>query len=307
MYAVAGIVLASLPPQLSSYGLTLMTKILIFSIVAISLDLLVGYAGLPSIGHAMFFGAGAYTVAMLVIHAGVHSFWLLTAAGILAAGLLAILFGILALRATATYFLMLTLALNQVFWAIIWSGRTVTGGDDGLAGIPRIVPELLWSLSYDTYFCYFVLAVLFICLFLLRMIVNSPFGNALVGIRENEFRMVALGYNTWLYKYIAWIVAALFAGLGGTLHVYYYGYIGHADVHWFASGTLLFMVLVGGAGTLWGSVIGAGITALLQSLVSAYTERWAIVLGIVYIFVIVFLRAGIANYLIERTEGIWKS
>ncbi|MBI4332657.1 MAG: branched-chain amino acid ABC transporter permease [Chloroflexi bacterium] len=307
LYILAGLLLVLVPVLSPPYGLSIANKVVLFSIIAMSLDLLVGYAGLPSIGHAMFFGAGAYAVAILAVHGGLQNFWLLSLAGVLSAGLLAALFGVLVLRTYATYFLMLTLALNQLFWVVVWSGGKITGGNDGLPGIPSIFPKLPWVTPGETSFYYLNLAALIFSFVVLRRIVKAPFGIALTGIRENEARMLALGYPTWIYKYSAWVLSAMFAGLAGALYINYYRFISPTEVHWIVSGSLLFMILVGGAGTLWGSVLGAFITIFLQSFGSIYTQRWAMLLGIAYLLVVLFLRQGIANYLLQKTARLWKS
>lgn len=286
------LVLLLLPYFLPSYFLGLATKMLIFALFAMSLDLLLGYTGLASLGHAAYFGVAAYTVGLLALKADA-SLWLALPAGLLAAGVTAAFFGLLALRARGSYFLMITLALAQVLWAIAFSWRSMTGGDDGLPNIPRPELPLPWPLADSTPFYYFVLLVAGAAAVLLARIVRSPFGYALRGIRESESRMLALGYNVWRYKYLAFVLAGLFAGLAGCLYVYYNRFVSPEYLHVVRSAEVLLMVILGGAGTLVGPAIGAGVIVLLENVISAHTQRWLMVLGAVYVVVTLFAPRGL--------------
>ena len=276
------LVLVVLPFALTSYQLGLLTKMLIFAIFAMSLNLILGYAGLPSLGHAAYFGMGAYTVGLLALRVR-DNFWLDFFAGLVMATITAALFGLLALRAKGSYLLMITLALAQVLWGIAFGWRWLTGGDDGLPGVPRPGAGLPFSLAEGVRFYYFVLAV----------IVRSPFGQALVGIRESERRMEVLGYNTWRYKYVAFVLAGLFAGLSGNLFVYYNGFVSPAYLSIVFSATALIMVILGGAGTLLGPALGAAVIVLAENTISAQTERWVTVLGVIYVAVTLFAPGGL--------------
>ncbi len=295
---VAGLLLLLAPALLASYYLGLLTKMLIFALFAMSLDLLLGYTGLPSLGHVAYFGTGAYTVALLSLKV-VKTFWVNALAGLAAPTLVALTFNLLTLRARGTYFLMITLALAQVLWGIAFGWRSFTGGDDGLPGITR--PTLAgWSIGAEIPFYYFVLAIVGVCLWVLSVIVRSPLGKALVGIRESETRMRVLGYNVWGYQYAAAILAAFFAGAAGILFVYSNGYVGPAYLSVVMSGQVLLMVILGGAGTLLGPALGAGIIVLLENLLSAYTERWLTILGLTYVVVTLFAPRGVLGILRER-------
>jgi len=295
---VLGLLLLASPAVLSSYYLGLLTKMLIFALFAMSLDLLLGYTGLPSLGHTAYFGLGAYTTGLLTLRVA-QTFWINVLAGIAVPTLVALGFSLLTLRARGTYFLMITLALAQVLWGIAFGWRSFTGGDDGLPGITR--PTLAgWSLTGEIPFYYFVLVVFGGCLFLLSIVVRSPLGRALVGIRESEMRMRVLGYNVWAYQYVASILAALFAGAAGILFVYYNGYVGPAYLSVVVSGQVLLMVILGGAGTLLGPALGAGIIVLLENFLSAYTERWLTILGLIYVAVTLFAPRGVLGILRER-------
>ncbi len=243
--------LAVAPLALTSYQLGLLTKMLILAVFASSLNLILGYAGLPSLGHAAYFGVAGYTVGLLAVK-GLDHFWLDFGAGLAAASLTAALFGLLALRTGGSYFLMITLALAQVLWGIAFGWRSLTGGDDGLPGVPRPAAGLPWSLADGVRFYYFVLAVWALATACVWAIVRSPFGRALVGIRESERRMEVLGYNTWAHKYVAFVLAGTF-----------------------------------------GPAVGSGAIVLLENTISAYTQRWLLVLGLIYVGVTLFAPAGI--------------
>jgi branched-chain amino acid transport system permease protein len=290
------LVLLALPLALTSYQLGLLTKILIFAIFAMSLNLILGYTGLPSLGHAAYFGVAAYTVGLLALRVTAN-FWLDFGAGLAAAAATAALFGLLALRAQGSYLLMSTLALAQVMWGVAFGWRWLTGGDDGLPGVPRPAAGLPWSLAGGVAFYYFVLAVFAVAVAILAVVVASPFGRALVGIRESERRMEVLGYDTWRYKYVAFVVAGLFAGLAGALFVYYNGFVSPAYLSIVFSATGLIMVILGGAGTLLGPALGSAVIVVLENLISAQTERWLTVLGVIYVAVTLFAPAGLVGLL----------
>ena len=280
----SALVLVVLPFALTSYQLGLLTKMLIFAIFAMSLNLILGYAGLPSLGHAAYFGMGAYTVGLLALRVR-DNFWIDFFAGLAMASITAARFGLLALRAKGSYLLMITLALAQVLWGIAFGWRWLTGGDDGLPGVPRPGAGLPFSLAEGVRFYYFVLVLFALAVAVLAVIVRSPFGQALVGIRESERRMEVLGYNTWRYKYVAFVLAGLFAGLSGNLFVYYNGFVSPAYLSIVFSATALIMVILGGAGTLLGPALGAAVIVLAENTISAQTERWVTVLGVIYVAV----------------------
>jgi branched-chain amino acid transport system permease protein len=290
------------PLALSSYQLSLLTKMLIFAIFAMSLNLVLGYAGLPSLGHAAYFGVGAYTVALLALRVR-DNFWLDFGAALAVVALIAALFGLLALRAEGSYLLMITLALAQVLWGIAFGWRALTGGDDGLPGVPRPGAGLPWSLADGQRFYYFVLAVFALATALLGLVVRSPFGRALVGIRESERRMQVLGYDTWRYKYVAFVLAGLFAGLAGNLFVYYNGFVSPSYLSIVFSAMALIMVILGGAGTFVGPMLGSAVIVALENTISAYTQRWLLILGLIYVAVTLFAPAGLVG-LLRRKTGV---
>jgi branched-chain amino acid transport system permease protein len=284
--------LVALPYVLSTYYLGLVVEVLVFALFAMSLDLLIGYAGMASLGHAAYFGVAAYATGLLAAKLG-WNVWLVLPISLGAAALTALLFGLLALRTRGSYFLMITLALSQVIWGLAFGWRSLTGGDDGLPNIPRpsIGPYL--SLVADRPFYYFVLLLVGVATALLVAIVSSPFGYALRGIRESETRMLALGYNVKAYRLVAFVLAATFAGVAGSLYVYYTRFVSPDYLEVLRSAEVLLMVILGGAGTLIGPAIGAAIIVLLENIVSAYTERWLLVVGIIYVLVALCAPSGL--------------
>jgi branched-chain amino acid transport system permease protein len=289
------------PPFLSSFLLTLLTQALIYGILAMSLDIILGYTGLASLGHAAYFGLGAYSVGILATRYGA-AFGITLPAGVLLAVLVAAIFGTVALRATGVYFLMITLALGMIVWGVAHRWVTMTQGDNGIAAIPRPDLGLPWSLSLSIPFYYFALAGFVIALSLLRMIVRSPFGQTLVGIRESESRMRTLGYHVWLHKYIGFVIAGGFGGFAGVLWAYYNGFVSPVDLQLATSVEVLLMVALGGRGSLIGPALGAGIIVLLKNLVSVYTHRWLLILGAVNILTIVYAPEGILGAIKRRTK-----
>jgi branched-chain amino acid transport system permease protein len=281
-----------LPFLFSNYYVGLATQIFIMAIFAMSLDILVGHTGLPSMGHAAYYGVAAYATGFLCL-AGVKNFWLVIVLGMGLGGLAAAFFGLLALRAQGPYFMLITLALSQVLWGIAFKWRSLTRGDDGLPGIGRPDIGLGIDLKPDLYFYYFTVAIFLIVVVALFILLNSPFGYTLRGIRESESRMKALGYPVWLYKYASFIFAGIFAGISGVLWVYYSGFVNPSYFAVDLSVKALLMLILGGSGSLFGPLIGAGIIVLLENLVSGFTERWSLVLGIVYVTVIMLFSEGI--------------
>ena len=288
-----------------SYFLSLTIEVLIFAIFALSLDLLLGYTGLPSLGHAAFFGVGAYLTAYLTSRSelalGLTDNLLLTLPLVLlGTALLALLIGLFALRTSGLYFLMITLALAQMLYsiAIRWSG--VTGGSDGLAGVPQ--PSIgLGSLSYtfdsrQSYY-YLVLAFFLLAWWLSARLVNSHFGWTLRGIRENEARLRALGYNTFRYKLGAFVLAGTLAGLAGLLLAHFFRHVSPDTLYWTTSGQVLVMVIIGGAGTLTGPILGAALVRLLPHLLSSYTDRWQTIIGLIFVLFVVYAAQGLIGLL----------
>lgn len=289
----AGVVVLGVLPSLGlpPYYVSLLTQAFILGIAAASLDLLVGQTGVVSFAHASFFGIGAYTVAILTARYGVNSYTitLLSAMGLALA--VSAVFGLVALRAEGVGFLIITLALNQIVWGLAYQWVAVTGGENGITGFfrPPIGP---FSGSNNNYYLY-TLVVLLVALAVLWVIYQSPFGLALQGIRERPRRMKALGYNIWGYKYVAFLIAGLFAGLAGGLFAYYNAFASPADLALPLSTQMLIMVILGGTGTLFGPLLGAVIIIFLSNTFSALTERWPTILGIVYVAIVMYAPDGL--------------
>ena len=298
---IAGVIVitAVAAPLLPSYPLTLLTQAVIVAILAMSLDLLLGYTGLSSLGHAAYFGVAAYAVGILATEKQA-GFVVCLVVGVAMAALTAALFGLLAIRAVGTYFLMITLALGMVVWGLAFRWVSMTKGDNGIAGIPRPELGLPWSLWSPLPFFYFALVAMLLSWGLLSLIVRSPFGLSLKGVRESEARMRALGYNVWLHKYLAFVLAGTFAGFAGVLWAYYNGFVSPVDVQLVTSVETLLMVALGGPGTLAGPALGAAVIVFLKNFVSVYTKRWLLILGAVYIGVILFAPRGIFGALERR-------
>lgn len=292
------IILIVLPQFLSLYLLSMLIKVLIFGIFAMSLDLVMGYTGLLSLGHAAYLGVGGYTLGVLMVHYGIGSFWILFPLSVLTVIVMAAIIGYISLRVSGVYFLLITLAFAQLLSSIAAKWYSMTGGDSGLTDIklPSLgIPFFNWT-PHSLY--YFVFIAFVLCYLLLYFITNSHFGRALVGIRENEHRMKSLGYNTWVYKYMAFIIGGLFAGVAGSLYAPSYGTIAPSHLGLLTSASGMLMVVIGGRGTLFGPVIGALVIILLEHFASIYSpERWPLILGIIFVLCVIFVRGGFAAYL----------
>lgn len=292
LVALAAIVL--IVPHSGSFVVLLTTRALVFAILAMSVDILLGYTGLSSLGQAAYFGVGAYAAAILAtkFHFGLGwDFWLLILLGMAFGAVLAAFFGLFAIRATGTYFLMITLALGQCVWGLAYRWNSVTGGDNGL-NVPER-PNFGFDLTDQSTFFYLVFAFFSVSLGLMYLLIRSPFGMSLMGIREREVRMQILGYNTWLHKYIAFIIAGAFGGLSGVLWAFTNGIVSPETVVLTTSVDALLMTVLGGAGTLIGSALGAAIVFGLREYLSTLVPWWQYVLGGVYVLTILYLPTGL--------------
>lgn len=291
-------VLGVVTPFLNDYLQSIVTRSLILAIMAMSLDILAGYTGLRSMGHGVYFALGAYSAAILIAGMNVTNLVVIFGVGLGLACAAAFVLGLLAIRAVGVYFLMITLSFSMVTWGLVYRWHTVTGGDNG---IPGIIPPDVFGLSLQdpVVFFYFTFTIFMGCMGLLFLLVKSPFGKTLVGIRESEARMKMLGYNTWLHKYLAFVISGTLAGIAGTLWAMLNRFIAPTDVELVTSVEALLMVALGGPATLVGPVIGAGVIMFLRYWVSTYIERWYMFLGITYIITILYAREGIVG-LVER-------
>lgn len=306
---VACVVLILLPVVLPAYYLSVLTTILIYGLFAMSLNIIAGHTGLNSLGHAAFFGMAGYVTGISIVTYGIKSFWISAPLGILAAVLTAAVFGLIALRVSGVYFLLVTFALGQLLWSVAEKWYSVTMGRSGFVGIPA--PDLglsVLDLGGSAAFYYFVFVVFLICYYLMARLFHSPFGKALQGIRDRESRMRALGYNVWLYKYAAYIIAGMFAGVGGILYAHFNGSIAPSHLGFSTSAVVMLMVILGGTGTLWGPVVGAAVIILLQSFASLLVPaRWPLVLGVIFVLGVMGLRGGIGPQLSNTYRRLFAS
>jgi branched-chain amino acid transport system permease protein len=290
---LGGLLLAILafPGAFGRYPVKLLQEILIWGIYAMSLDLLMGYAGMVSFGHSAFFGVGGYVAALvLTTHPGLLGALLLPA---LAGALAAFVIGFFSTRVSGVYFIMLTLAFSQMLYAYAFQASWL-GAEDGITGVPR--PALFGVPTGEAWtFHVYVVTVTGAAALFLRRVVRSPFGHVLLGIHENEGRMEAIGYPVRRYKLLAFVLGGTLAALAGSLYAQFSGSITPDALFWKTSGEALLMVILGGTGTLGGAVLGAAAFILLQSLVATYTERWMLILGITFVTFVLFAPGGIVG------------
>ena len=291
-------VIAIIVPHSGSFVVLLTTRAMAFAILAMSVDLLLGFTGLSSMGQAAYFGVGAYLTAVLAtkFHFGLGwDFWLVVIMGMAIGAALAAFFGLFAIRAGGVYFLMITLALGQCVWGLAYRWNSLTGGDNGINLNGR--PNFGLDLSNEVTFFYLVFAFFVVSMALMYLLVRSPFGQSLAGIRERELRMQILGYNTWLHKYIAFIIAGGFGGLAGVLWAHTNGHVSPETVVLTTSVDSLLMVVLGGAGTLVGATLGTAIVFGLREYLSTLVPWWQYVLGGVYVLTILYLPMGLMGIL----------
>jgi branched-chain amino acid transport system permease protein len=298
-WAVLVFVTAACVPWLGSrYYTFLATDIVILALFAASLNLLLGYTGLVSFGHAAYFGVGAYTCAILMKTYGV-SFAIALAAAAVSAAVCALVFGLFCVRATRIYFSMLTLAFAQIVWAICFKWNSVTGGEQGLSNVPY--PDLGWISSVpglgvlrsSDHFYLLVLLLVGLAFWLLRRIVDSPFGSVLTAIRENPERAEFVGINVRRYQLAAFVVAGAFAGWAGALFGIFNRGVFPDFAHWSKSAEVLIMVILGGIGHFWGPAVGATILILLNQQINAYTQFWPLILGSILIVLVFVFPNGV--------------
>jgi branched-chain amino acid transport system permease protein len=295
---LVGVALVVVFPRFAgNYPVKLLEEILIWGIFAMSLDLLMGFAGMVSFGHSAFFGVGGYAAALALTHwgAGGTSALLLPAA---ATAVVALVIGYFSIRVSGVYFIMLTLAFSQMFYAVTFQVDAL-GAEDGIVGVPR--PRIGGvDLGDAAAFHLYLVALSALAAVLLWRIVRSPFGHVLRGIHENEGRMRAVGYAVDRYKLAAFVIAGTIGGIAGSLYTQLVGSITPDAFFWTTSGEALLMVIIGGTGTLGGPLLGAAAFILLQSFVSSYTERWMLLLGITFIVFVLFAPGGIVGALRGR-------
>lgn len=288
---------AAMPLVLKQYHVNMLTEIIVFALYAVSYNLLLGYAGLLSFGHAMFFGMGAFTVAVSLIHIPGLSMWgaiglalaMTTAVGFIAGGLL--------LRHKGSYFALLTLAFNSLFYAVATKWHSVTGGDDGLS-ITR--PEL--ALGFTTVnlagiegFYYFTLVIVGAAIVFCWYFTQTAMGQTVLMMRENEERMKFLGYNTNISRLILFTFTGAVAGLAGAFYTLHFQFCSQSAISVDMTTTVLLMTFVGGTGTFWGPMLGALVYVILQNYLSDITDRWPLFMGLIFVFMVLFIPGGLTQ------------
>lgn len=303
MLAVGVAGLALFPLVGDSFYIKLVIKIMALGIFAMSLDLLVGFTGLVSFGHAAFFGVAGYTLAWFVNKAGITDLAVVLPAALATSALAALMIGWLAIRTRGVYFIMLTLALTQMLY-YFFKDQRYWGGTDGINILdkPRLaVGDVVLLNLGDRVTLYYVTLVLLVGVFaFLAVLLRAPFGRALIGIKVNEDRMRAVGYDVARLKLAAFVIAGMLAGLAGFLEATRSSFVNPAHLSWHESGLVLVMVLLGGMGTLYGPVVGAAVLVLLEDNVSGLWDHWLLIMGFFVIFLVLFLPNGIAGL----TDGI---
>jgi branched-chain amino acid transport system permease protein len=279
------------PLLVADYQRALVTELFIFGIFAMSLDLLLGFTGLMSLGHAGFFGLGAYVVIVLGTLFGLNA-WLGVVLGVVVVAFAAFVIGYFCVRTSGIPFLMVTLAFSQLIYTVALKWRDVTGGSDGI-GIPEKPGFFGFDLAHSLPMYFMALGFFVLCFVALRRLVASPLGRVFVGIRENEARMLAIGYATRRYKLASFTIGGAFAGFAGGLYAIFNGFISPDAVYWSASGDILIMVMLGGAGTLIGPVFGAAAFLLMKNLMSTYSEHWLLIIGVIFVACVLFFPGGI--------------
>ncbi len=290
------IVLLILPPFVPRFFVYILALIYVTSLLAMSLNFLVGHGGMFQFHHAVFYGVGAYTAALILTKAHLP-FWVGFLAGPMAATIVGLGIGWFCVRLTRLYFGMLQISLGSLVWAIVFRWYSFTGGDDGIHGLP--MPPLLSSLNRSYYF---ILLILAISLMILYLILKSPFGSTLQAIRDNPGRCAAVGINVQRHQLLAILIATFFAGIAGVLFVVLERSVFPDLLFWVLSLEIFIMCLLGGWFTFAGPILGAAITVGLRTFVGIYTEYWTLILGIILILLIFFLPEGVMGYFLEISK-----
>ena len=281
--------------------LTLFTRIVIYAIAAVSLNLILGYGGMVSFGHATYLGVGGYAVGILA-YEGIGSGFIQWPVALIVSAVFALVIGALSLRTRGVYFIMITLAFAQMAYYIC-SGLSRYGGDDGLTIYKRSSFGGLINLSNKVAFFYLCLALLYGCIYLVWRLINSRFGMVIQGSRSNDARMRAIGFPTYRYRLACFVIAGTMCGLSGALLANHTDFVSPAMMFWTRSGDLIVMVVLGGMGSLFGPLIGALALLVLEEVLSGVTEYWQIILGPLLLLVVLFARGGIDGLLSKVGRG----
>ncbi|WP_244601457.1 MULTISPECIES: branched-chain amino acid ABC transporter permease [Rhodoplanes] len=296
---VALLLLVTLPAWVGNpYYINVASQILFFAVFALALNVLVGYGGLVSLGHAGLFAVAGYTAALLLARG--HGHLVADTVALAVTVLTAAIYAVLSLRATGIGFLMITLAIGQILWGVAYRWASLTNGDNGINVAARPAPFGL-SLAGADGFYYLCLVVFLACLASMRVVVRSPFGASLRGTRDQERRMAALGYDVWTIRFWAFLLSGFWSGVAGLLFLYYNQFISPQIVALTTSAEALLMVISGGTATLLGPVVGAALVVIMKNVVSAYIVRWNMVLGIIFILIVSFMPEG----LVPGSARLW--
>lgn len=286
------------------FYVSLINQMLIYGLLAMSLDVLLGYTGLLSFMHNAYLGTGAYLVGLFLLRAVPSSLWLTLLVGVIGTLILALPVGWVQVRTGGLAFALLTLAFGMMFFTVAWKWYRVTGGDDGLMGVPHPDVSLfglsLGNTGHPVVMYLLTLGIVLLCFLLTWRIIHSPFGAVLEAIRENEERASFVGINVRKYKLLGWVLACGLAAVSGGLFILWRGYIGPTTMSAFAGAGVLMMVLLGGMGSLWGPFVGAAIFILMQDYISTMTEHWELFVGLVVILLVLFMPrgfVGVGDYL----------
>ena len=291
LLAAALAILATLPLWLAStYYVNIATQILFYAIFALAVNVLAGYAGLVSLGHAGLFGIAAYAAAKLL--GGGHGHAAVVAAALAVTVAAAGVFAVLALRGTGLGFVMITVALGQIVWGVAYRWISLTNGDNGITISGRPSPFGL-SLASPRAFYWATLAVFLLAVLAMAVLVASPFGASVRGTRDQPRRMNALGYHVWMIRFLAFLMSGFWTGVAGVLYLYYNQFVSPQAVALAASAEALLMVIAGGTGTLLGPITGAALVVVVKNVASAYIERWNFVLGAIFVAIVVFMPEGL--------------
>ncbi len=295
--------LALVFPHLAPYE-ALASEVLIYALFAMSYDLVLGYGGMLSFGHAAFFGIGAYSTGIILIKL-FPSIPVALAGAVAISSLAALFVGYASIRRHGIYFTMVTLAFAQMFYFIAFKWKGLTGGDDGLQGVPR--PKLgPIDIHSEMNLYYFILALVALSMIVIVRIVHSPLGTTLQALRENRDRAMSIGYNVDRFRLMAFVISGFFSGLAGGLYALLLNMVPLGSLHWTTSGEVVVMNITGGMGTLFGPAIGAVVIVLLRDIISSYTDSWSLFMGLIFMLVVFGLRGGIFGFF-RRAVKMWPS
>jgi branched-chain amino acid transport system permease protein len=298
--AVAVALLAALPFWMGDiYYINVASQILFYAVFALGLNVLVGYAGLTSLGHAALFGVASYATAYMLQLGYGHTVSILVALVVGVASMA--VYAVLSLRSTGIGFIMITLALGEILWGLAYRWISLTGGDNGI-NVPKRPAPFGFSMTSPTTFYYVTFTVFILSVIAMAIFVNSPFGAALRGTRDQPRRMNALGYHVWLIRFYACLFSGLLTAVSGILFVYYTQFISPQTLALTSSAEVLLMVIAGGPGTLLGPIVGAGLVVIVKTVVSGFIERWNFLLGAIFVAIVILMPDG----LVPGTTRLWK-